>query len=378
MPSASPAASAAAPAPAVPHPDPSSDSNSAAGPAAAGTSAGRAAARTGVVLGVEAGSTLVEAMVATVDGEVVGRGRSALANPTALPIADVVAHLGDAVRQALGTVSPASVAGVVVGAAGILRYSRGSSAEALAKLWVDAGLTCPVHVVADPVTAFAAGTPCRAGSVLIAGAGAIAARVDGEEVTARIDGNGWLVGDDGSGFWMGRQAVRAVFAALDGRGEPTLLAEAVLATVTGDEAVPRTTEEQIAALRDAVYDGPPIALAALAPLVSAAATAGDRVAQRIVDRSVSLLMATVTALTGDNPEEPLVLAGSLLTAPGPIGAEVQRRLADHHGGTPLIAAPGAVGAAWLAARVLEPGLDAAVHGRLSAGAVSAAAGAATE
>jgi N-acetylglucosamine kinase-like BadF-type ATPase len=263
------------------------------------------------------------------------------------------------------------VAGVVVGAAGILRYSRGSSAEALAKTWVDAGLTCPVLVVADAVTAFAAGTPRPSGTVLIAGAGSIAARVEGEEVTARIDGNGWLVGDDGSGFWIGRQAVRAVFAALDGRGEPTMLAQAVLATVTGDDAVPQSKEEQIAALRDAVYDGPPIALAALAPLVSAAATAGDRVAQRIVDRAVSLLMETATALTGDGPEEPLVLAGSLLTAPGPIGEEVQRRLAEHHGGTPLIAAPGAVGAAWLAARVLEPGVGAGVHARLAAGARSA-------
>jgi N-acetylglucosamine kinase-like BadF-type ATPase len=349
MPSASPAASAPSPA------------------AAASAAPARERSGAGVVLGVEAGSTLVEAVVATVEGDVIGRGRSALANPTALPIADVVAHLSDAVGQALGGTAPASVAGVVVGAAGILRYSRGSSAEALAKTWVDAGLTCPVSVVADAVTAFAAGTPRRTGSVLIAGVGSIAARVEGDEVTARIDGNGWLVGDDGSGFWIGRQAVRAVFAALDGRGEPTMLAEAVLATVT-DDVVPHTTEEQIAALRDAVYDGPPIALAALAPLVSAAASAGDRVAQRIVDRAVSLLMATATALTGDNPDEPMVLAGSLLTAPGPIGAEVQRRLAEHHGGTPLIAAPGAVGAAWLAARVLEPGIGAGVHTRLVAGA----------
>ncbi|MBW8804568.1 MAG: N-acetylglucosamine kinase [Catenulisporales bacterium] len=362
MPPASPAPSAAAPAGSGPDTD----------GAAVRPAPGRASARTGMVLGVEAGSTLVEAMVATVDGEVVGRGRSALANPTALPIADVVAHLGEAVRQALAPVPPDSVAGVVVGAAGILRYSRGPSAEALAKCWIDAGLRCPVHVVADAVTAFAAGTPRPCGSVLIAGVGAIAARVEGEEVTARIDGNGWLVGDDGSGFWIGRQAVRAVFAALDGRGEPTLLAEAVLATVTGDEAVPPTAEDQIAALRDAVYDGPPIALAALAPLVSAAATAGDRVAQRIVDRSVSLLMATATALTGDNPDEPLVLAGSLLTAPGPIGAEVQRRLAEHHGGTPLIAAPGAAGAAWLAARVLDPTIGAGVHARLAGGAAAAA------
>src|SRR4051794_14067782 len=89
-----PSPSAAAPPPAAPGPDHDR--------AAAGASTERTVPRTGVVLGVEAGSTLVEAMVATVDGAVVGRGRSALANPTALPIADVVAHLGDAVRQALG------------------------------------------------------------------------------------------------------------------------------------------------------------------------------------------------------------------------------------------------------------------------------------
>jgi N-acetylglucosamine kinase-like BadF-type ATPase len=322
---------------------------------------------TPVILGVDAGSSLAEAVAATPDGRIVGRGRSGVGNPIALPTADAVAHLGEAVRQALDGVAATDVAQVVTGAAGILRYSRGPSAEALAKAWVDAGLTCPVVVVADAVTAFAAGTPRRCGSVLIAGVGAIAARIQDEEVTARIDGNGWLVGDDGSGFWIGRQAVRAVFAALDGRGEPTLLAEAVLATVTGDEAVPEDVEGRLVALRDAVYDGPPIALAALAPLVSAAASAGDRVAQRIVDQAVSMLMATVTALAADGPDEPLVLAGSLMTSPGPIAGEVQRRLAAHRGARPLTAAPGAVGAAWLGIRLLDPRAGTAVHTRLVAG-----------
>lgn len=319
---------------------------------------------TPVILGVDAGSSLVEAVAATVDGRVVGRGRSGVGNPIALPTADAVAHLGEAVRQALDGVPPTDVAQVVTGAAGILRYSRGPSAQALARTWGDGGLTCPVVVVADAVTAFAAGTPRRSGSVLIAGVGAIAARIQDEEVTARIDGNGWLVGDDGSGFWIGRQAVRAVFAALDGRGEPTLLAEAVLATVTGDDRVPEDVESRLVVLRDAVYDGPPIALAALAPLVSAAASAGDRTARRIVDQAVSMLMGTATALAADGPDEPLVLAGSLMTAPGPVSGEVQRRLAARRGVKPLIAVSGAIGAAWLGIRLVDPGVDTAVHGRL--------------
>jgi glucosamine kinase len=320
----------------------------------------------GLVLGVDAGSAVVESLAATVDGTILGRGRAGSANPTALPVADVVAHLGEAVGQALRDIDPAEVRSVVVGAAGILRFSRGPSAEALAQVWGDAKLDCPVVVVADAVTAFAAGTPERAGSVLIAGAGAIAARVVGEDVTVRYDGNGWLVGDDGSAFWIGRQAVRAVFADLDGRGEPTLLRSAVLATLTGDDTVPDDVHEQIALLRDAVYDRPPIALAGLAPLVPAAAAAGDRVARRIVDRTVTLLVETATALAADDPGEPLVLAGSLLASGGLIGREVQRRLAAHHGAEPLVTAGGAGGAAWLAARRLSPMSDPVVHARLTA------------
>ncbi|HEV7900194.1 MAG TPA: BadF/BadG/BcrA/BcrD ATPase family protein [Planosporangium sp.] len=321
-----------------------------------------------LVLGVDADSGLVEALLATGDGTPVGAGRSGSANPTALPIAEVVEHLETAVTRALSGTDPDEVRHVVVGAAGVLRFSRGASAATLAQVWASAGLTCPIRIVADAVTAFAAGTPARAGSVLVAGAGAIAARVDGEEVTDRIDGNGWLVGDDGSGFWIGRQAVRAVFAALDRRGEQTLLRHAVLAALTGHDDVPADLAEQVELLRGAVYDGPPIALAGLAPLVPAAAEAGDRVAQRIVDRAVTLLVDTATALAGDDPAEPLVLAGSVLGRAGLIGREVGRRLADHHGGQPLHAGSPAGGAAWLAAKRLNPNLDVAAHARLTAAA----------
>jgi N-acetylglucosamine kinase-like BadF-type ATPase len=318
-----------------------------------------------LVLGVDAGSALVEARLATVDGTPFGAGRSGSANPTALPVAAVAEHLSTAVGQALCGVDPDDVGCVVVGAAGVLWFSRGASATALAQVWAAAGLRCPVHVVPDAVTAFAAGTPARAGSVLIAGAGAIAAHVVGESVTARIDGNGWLVGDDGSGFWIGRQAVRAVFAALDRRGEPTLLHHAILAALTGDDDVPADPARQVELLRGAVYDGPPIALAGLAPLVPVAAEAGDRVARRIVDRAVTLLVDTATALAGDEPGEPLVLAGSVLDPAGPIGREVARRLAAHHGAQPLHAGLAAGGAAWLAARRLDPDLDVAAHASLT-------------
>jgi glucosamine kinase len=319
-----------------------------------------------LVLGIDAGTGLVEALCASTTGEVLGRGRSGSANAMAMPIAEVVEHLEHAVRQAVAPHGVERIGCVVVGAAGVIRYSRGKAAGPLGQVWDSVGLTCPVRVVADAVTAFAAGTARPQGSVLIADIGAIAARICGEQVLERVDGNGWLVGDDGSGFWLGRQAVRAVFAALDHRGESTLLTQAVLATLTGDEEVPVDPAEQVIVLRDSVYDGPPVALAGLAPLVPAAAAAGDRVAQRIVDRAVTLLVDSATSLRADDPEEPLVLAGSLLSAGGAIGREVQRRLAYHHHAQPILAGSGASGATWLAARTLEPGLDPAVHARLTA------------
>jgi glucosamine kinase len=322
-----------------------------------------------LVLGIDAGSGLVEAVCATTEGDVIGRGRSGSANAMALPVAEVVDHLSSAAQQATATVDPRQIRQVVVGAAGVIRYSRGAAVGPLARVWDSVGLTCPVRVVADAVTAFAAGTSQPRGSVLIAGVGAIAARIADGEMLERVDGNGWLVGDDGSGFWLGRQAVRAVFAALDHRGEPTLLTQAVLATLTGDEAVPTDPAEQVVVLRDSVYDGPPIALAGLAPLVPAAALAGDRVAQRIVDRAVALLVDSATSLTTNDPDEPLVLAGSLLSG-GLIGREVQRRMALHHHADPILAGSCAGAAAWLAACGVQPDLDPATHARLTAARVT--------
>lgn len=322
-----------------------------------------------LIMGVEAATARVDVVVTDLEGAVAGRGRAGSANPSAYSAHDVAARLGEAVTAALAGVDPLHVRAVVLGTPGILRFQRGESAGRLAALWKDLGLACPVTVVADAVTAFAAGTARPSGSVLIAGAGAIAARVDHEQVTARVDGNGWLVGDDGSGFWLGRQAVRAVFAALDGRGEDTLLRDAVLSTIAQGEAIPAGREERMALLRDALYDGPPIALAALAPLVPAAAEAGDRVAHRIVERAVDLLVDAAEPLVGaeaGESGEPLVLAGSLMAADGPIRREVRHRLAERHGRPPLLARPGAGGALWLAARRIDRGFGPAAHERFTA------------
>jgi N-acetylglucosamine kinase-like BadF-type ATPase len=359
---------------------------------------GESAIPSPLLLGIDAGGTMVRAVVADANGRVVGSGQSTGANPVSLPLGTVAGHVLAAVRAALAGTDPERVAAGVLGVAGIGRFSRADAAEALRRTWERSGLRCAVQMLPDPVVAFAAGTPQPRGTVLVGGTGTIAARISDGAVTSRIDGNGWLVGDDGSGFWLGRQAVRAVLAELDGRGEPTVLRYAVLATLTGSDRLPAGPAEQRDLLRGAVYDGPPIRLARLAMLVPAAAEAGDQVAQLIVDRAVTLLAETADALlsreaataplsggTADalpsrepadaagGPGGPLVLAGSLLTAAGPIRREVHRRLSERYGRAPVVAGEGAGGAAWLAVRGLGLQAGPAVHQRLTAASTSVAA-----
>ncbi|UZM99657.1 hypothetical protein OL548_05980 [Lysinibacillus sp. MHQ-1] len=69
-------------------------------------------------------------------------------------------------------------------------------------------------------------TAGQAGALLIAGTGAIAYAYDGQQMV-RAGGWGHRAGDEGSGFWLGQEVVRAIFKMEDGRGETTILKEAV-------------------------------------------------------------------------------------------------------------------------------------------------------
>jgi len=69
-------------------------------------------------------------------------------------------------------------------------------------------------------------TAGQAGALLIAGTGAIAYAYDGQQIV-RAGGWGHRAGDEGSGYWLGQEVVRAIFKMEDGRGESTILKDAV-------------------------------------------------------------------------------------------------------------------------------------------------------
>ena len=268
------------------------------------------------VLGVDAGGTGSRAVLTTVDGAVLGRGAAGPGNLCAgVP---AVAAIGAAVRAALGCHDPRLVAGVVAGVAGISGLADPAVPRALDRAWAALGLTCPVRVVADAVTAFAAGSPERTGAVLIAGTGAVAAAVDGLRVTRTADGLGWLLGDEGSGTWLGLEAVRAAArgatppAAAPGAPGSFFAQVFAHAGVSSADALIAWAGRQ-----------PPSAFAGLAPLICAS---DHPVAVRIVAGAVSRLLGTLAELGA--PGGPVVLAGGLLAAATPVQRGVLAALGD--------------------------------------------------
>ncbi|RCV51693.1 BadF/BadG/BcrA/BcrD ATPase family protein [Marinitenerispora sediminis] len=327
-----------------------------------------------VVIGVDAGGTSTRCAVVALDGRVLGRGRAGGANQysSSDPGEAFRAALGEALAEA----GDVAVVRAVFGVAGAAASGHARAVATVRGAWSGLGLPGDPVVNDDIAVAFAAGSPEPAGLVLIAGTGAVAARVCDGEVLRRCDGYGWLLGDEGSAVWIGLAGLRAALAAIDGRGPATVLRDRLahaLGVPPGDpQAVIR-----------AVHDRPPAELGRLAPEVMHAARAGDAAAAGIAEDAARRLLtnlasvAPATRPAGQAAEpaaEPVVLAGAVL-AGGPVADAVRAGVRRRFGATPVSATDGALGAAGLALR--QAGVPAAVHAALltrAASAVTAADG----
>jgi glucosamine kinase len=314
-----------------------------------------------LVVGVDAGATTTRCVVATVDGVIVGRGAAGGANHNSSG-GDIAERLKAAMGQAMSDIDRRAVVAGVLGAAGSAGAGRAIFGTASAVAWRDLGLNGDAVAVTDVEVAFAAGTAGTDGVLLLSGTGALAARFAGGGLARRCDGYGWLLGDDGSAVWIGLRGLRAVLAALDGRGEPTTLvgpAAEMFALAAG------TDEEMAQALLSAAFACPPAELGRFAPHVDVAAERGDPVARRIVAAAAAKLLHAFDTVE-PQPGQPVVLAGSVLLSPGPVARAVHDGLAERAVDGVQQARDGAAGAAALAlARLTGSPLSPDVHARLT-------------
>ncbi|MCZ2401680.1 N-acetylglucosamine kinase [Paenarthrobacter sp. Z7-10] len=318
-------------------------------------------------LAVDAGGTSTRAVLVDVSGRCLGYGQAGAGNPVSRGIEGALASLEHAVRAAMGAAgSPAEgCASAVVAMAGASVHSTpGPLAERLRRL----GLKGGVVIDADLLAMFFSGTYQPDGYALVAGTGAVAARIEAGRLGAVADGTGWLLGDDGSGYWIGHHVVRAVVAALDGRGPKTALTSALLTALALDPAGVGRHQgrpETVQRLIHELYALRPVELSRFAPLAFAAAE--DDVAGLILDRAAAALAGTLAAVTDGAVPGPVVFGGSILTRGVRVAAAVEASLPPvlRSGGAPVLVSDGVVGAAVLVLRHAGTAVDADIFGRIS-------------
>ena len=307
---------------------------------------------TDLLLAADVGGTSARIAVAARDedpGPVVGPGANIRSSgPSAL------AALGPTIRAALDGRDPTRISRAVIALAGAGPARHQQILDELRAILGEIGLPGERLVLVDDLTAaFASGGVGADGLLLLAGTGAAAARFEAGHLVDRVDGMGWVLGDIGSGVWIGHRVLTAVAADIDRRGPRTVLTDllgAELGLDLRDAAASRTGDPR-QDLIAAIDELSPAQWGRFAPLPARALP--DPVAAQILDETVDALTSTITALDAGGAL-PVVLAGSVACADGPVRTALEQRLAEAGGRRIAIAGSGLAGAWTLARDADEP------------------------
>lgn len=255
----------------------------------------------GLVIGVDAGGTRTRVRIVR-DGSVVaeGHGRAAAVRPGGALTSSLL--IAETIRTALtGAGLVAATADVlVVGAAGV---GREPERDTLAQALRAERLASRVLVTTDVALALHDAFGDGPGVLLSAGTGSIAVAQSADGTRHRAGGWGWQVGDEGSGAWLGREAVRLVLRMRDGRSAESPLHAAIIgaARLADDDALVRWGNSVGAA-----------ELATLAPVILAAADAGDAHAVQLRAAAAAALSELAHAAARSAATDQIALSGGLL------------------------------------------------------------------
>jgi N-acetylglucosamine kinase-like BadF-type ATPase len=280
------------------------------------------------LLAVDAGGTKTTAWLVDVSSaaanQVLGCGRSTGGNPLSVGFDDATRAIVDAVAQAHSTANrPVAQVGRI-----IMSIAGSADQDVREKLvaWAHATkLAHQVAIVSDFLPVLAAGTPDCRGVALISGTGSSAFARNADGRMARCGGWGYLLGDEGSGFAIGRAALKHTLDALELQLSPDALAQTVLNLLDANS---------VSDLTRVVYSSDDLRarIAAVAPLVVAAAEHSDSVAGAILDAAacdlanLAIRAARVVNLAEDHVT--IAVSGSVLVNAMPLRDRLDEKLRE--------------------------------------------------
>lgn len=209
--------------------------------------------------------------------------------------------------QKLKIESGIDVQNCVAGCFASAGMSTEQETEDFRRFFTGEGIRCPLYLCNDALAALAGGTGTAEGIIVVSGTGSIAAGLDKNGRTARAGGLGHLIGDEGSGFKIGLDGIKAAAAALERRGERTILAP-MLFNHYGVNTI-----RELFPFLYTNFDKSRVA--SFSPCVFQAAQQSDAVATHILTtaaQDLSLLTRSVYGALFDGTEAEVVFSGGIL------------------------------------------------------------------
>ncbi|MDR1400252.1 MAG: hypothetical protein LBJ41_10050 [Treponema sp.] len=257
--------------------------------------------------GIDGGGTRSRIAIINRAGKRIAHCEAGSTNIYAVSEAQVFENLAVLLNNALhqAGIERNALAGGCIGSAGLSRESE----LALFSGWFSIllGARFPVKLCTDGEILLYGGLNGPEGYCLIAGTGSLALARSRDGTLTRAGGFGYLLGDEGAAAWIGKSAIARSLRSEEGRDLPTTMTAALIAAAK----LAKTSD----LIRYVHHDANKTEIAALAPLVTAAARNGDALALDILQNSAAELTLLVHSLVARTPHitnRTLVLAGGVM------------------------------------------------------------------
>lgn len=275
-------------------------------------------------MGIDGGGSNLRVAIVKADLSLVAQVQSTTANPNIIGFTQAQLNIQDTMRTALAQVQLTSddIVGAGIGVAG--------APSNVAHEWLRNTIAqiCPtahIAISSDHEIALVGAHGEQAGILALAGTGSLAYGISPQGNTCLVGAWGYFNGDEGSGYWIGNQALSAIFRAADGRAQPTTLTRAVFNYIQHNHD---TKIQTIWDLLDWRYQvATPRTVAQLARIVLEQAEQ-DTVAKSIINSAVSeLALAVQTVRQRLQLEQPkIAFTGGLLAHSNILSQQLCERL----------------------------------------------------
>ncbi len=264
------------------------------------------------LIGIDGGGTKTEFVMFTEDGMLLEKLVLGPCNPNAIGIEASIEVLTKGISTLL-SINP-NVYGIYIGSAGFLLGNNCTQIRnALKKQYPHIKIKCDT----DILNVVASSTDSNRCIAAICGTGSAVIVKECEKLT-RLGGWGFMLSKSGSGYDIGRDALCAASAEMDGMGEHTLITELVKSK----------TGNSVSDIIDRVYKNDQSYVASFASVVFYAYSQGDKIAEKILNENAESLAEIINhAAKKYDCGNKLVMAGGIVSKNSEF-VEIMRKFLD--------------------------------------------------